>query len=185
LAEHILTRAILSAIIPIVTLIVTTQPRVAVPRTVHRALAAQAAGVPYMSLKGRRFHGDLKPAVPHREGSRGAEQWSVSQVLAVRVTRIIEHKFGTPISAMAELMNTLWMAEEADLRRLFKEGRRFVMIVGAVPVGRMLFTEEEISRNEMIDSQALAKAGLPLPQGLDIAEQYNAVIAAMLLEDLE
>jgi hypothetical protein len=138
-----------------------------------------------MSLVDRRFHGDRVPAVPHREGSRGIEQWSVLQVLALRVARILEHRFGTPIPAMSELINTLWTAQEGDLRRLFKEGRRFVMVVGAVPVGRALFTENEISRNEMIDYATVAKAGLPLPQGLDIAAEYDKVVSAMLLDDLK
>lgn len=153
-------------------------------RTFRRTIAAQAAGVPYTAIEKGRFHGDRPAAVPHQEGRRGVERFSMPQILAVRVGRILEAKWGTPVSAMSELINTLWRADEADLRKKFAEGRKFVMIVGRVPAGNALFTEEEISHNEMLDYELIAKAGLPLPVGLDIAAEYDKIIASLLLTEL-
>jgi hypothetical protein len=154
------------------------------PRTVNRAVAARAAGVPYMSLKERRFHGDRPTVAPHQEGKRRAEQWSMPMILAVRVSRILELRFGTPVSAMVTLFNTLWLADENDLRQKFAEGRKFVMVVGRVPAGNALFTAEEIAHNDMLDYEAIQKAGFPLPVGLDIAKEWDKIAAALLLDGL-
>lgn len=130
-------------------------------RAVHRGIAARAAGVPYIALRNRRYHGERQPAVSDRSGSRGAEKWSVANVLAVRVARVLEYRFGVPLAAMSELFDTLWNSDEAELRRQFTEGRRFVLLVGKQPCGKALFTEEEISANELIDVNVAAQAGFP------------------------
>ncbi len=153
-------------------------------RTVDRARAAIAADVPYSTLTMGKFQGKNTPPKGRNASGREGEKWSVSHCLAVRVCRVLEQR-GIPLSAMVELFNTLWTCEESDLRRLFREGRRFVMVVGKQPCGKALFTEEEISANPMIDYRAAKEAGLPLPQGLDIENEYNRVVAAMMLEGLE
>jgi hypothetical protein len=153
-------------------------------RTVNRARAAQLAAIPYATLERGRYHGQRQPAAPHQRGKRGAEQWSMCNVLAVRVAKIIEHKFGTPADALVDLVNMLWNSDEDDLRAKFAAGRKFVMIVGRVPCGHALFTEEEIARNELLDYEAIAAAGFPMPVGLDISREWDKIAAALLLMDL-
>lgn len=153
-------------------------------RTVNRAIAARAAGVPYNALTQKRFHGDRPTAAPHEEGKRRAEQWSMPQILAVRVCRVLEVRFGMPVEAMTTLFNTLWLADENDLREKFASGRKFVLVVGRVPCGTCLFTSEEIADNDMLDYEAIARAGFPMPQGLDIAREYDKIVASLLLDGL-
>jgi hypothetical protein len=151
-----------------------------VNRHVSRAQAAQAAGVPYQTLAAGKW-----PGAPTAKLSPGRPAWSVPNVLAVRVARILEERFRCKVADMRNLFDTLWKSDEAELRRLFREGRKYAMIVGRVVVGGALFTESEISANEMIDYEAARAAGMPLPAGLNIENEYNAVVAAMLLDSLD
>ncbi len=109
----------------------------------------------------------------------------MAQVLAVAVGRALQAKFGTPVEAMGTLFDALWQADESDLRAKFTAGRKYVMVVGQVPVGGALFTEEEIARNDMIDYEAIERAGFPLPVGVDISQIYDRIAASLLLTGLD
>jgi hypothetical protein len=152
-------------------------------RTVNRAEAANGANVPYTTLITGRYHGERKPAVVG--SGRAKERWSVPQVLAARLAKICEAKYGVPLSALTELINVYWTASEADLLNQFRAGRRYVMVVCKVPVAKMLFTNDEIANNEFINARLAAEAGLPLPVVIDVAQEYDRLCAALLLEGLK
>jgi hypothetical protein len=139
--------------------------------------ACAASGVPYRAVWSGRFQGTAKPARPNPPGRARLERYSIPQVLALRVGRILESpRFGLKVPEFAGLVNMLWLTDEAELQRLFAEGREWVMLVGRVALGRALFREEEITANEFIDYAALKAAGLPAPVGLNIGREYRLIL---------
>ena len=154
-------------------------------RTVTRAEAASGASIPYTTLITGRYHGDREPAVPaDKHTGRGKERWSVPQVLACRLAKIAELRFGTALPAMADLFNCYWAASEEDLRRQFRAGRKYLIVVGATPVAKVLFTRDEIENTELINKKLAAEHGLPLPASIDVAAEYDRLCAALMLAEL-
>lgn len=145
--------------------------------TFDRGIAARAAGVPYGLLRSKHFHGDRSPAVPHVEGKRGAERWSLPQIVAVSIGRMLQAQYGTTVGAMQPLLSALWSCPEDELRAKFVRGERYLVLVGATPAGSLL-THEQLE-HEGQEFPALARAGLPAPVILDVASVYDRIAASL------
>jgi hypothetical protein len=149
----------------------------AAPRLVTVGDTAGASGIAYKKLWKKTYQGDRRPA-----GGQRPPQFSVPQVLALRVGRILEARFGLTVPQFADLFNLLWNADERELASMFAAGRESALLVGNTVCGLKLFTAAEISNNHFFDVAAAKEAGFPLPVGVNVAKEYAAVISHLNLD---
>ena len=154
-------------------------------RTVNRTTAAMAAGVSYATLAGSKWMRDRTPAAPNQKGKRDREQWTVPQILAIRVARILEHKFGCTIASMKHIFKLIWMMDEDRLRGLFAEGRKYVLLIGLEPVANALLTFKEIHSVRVVGLEGVTEVEPYKLAALEIEREYTRICAAILLRDLE
>jgi hypothetical protein len=138
-----------------------------------------ASGTTHKTLWEGRYHGELPPANPG-DGRRGSQRYSLCQVLAIRVARLLEKKLGVPPTDMRDLIGRLWNFSIAELAAEFEAGRICTVLINRRP-SAILFPPEAVND---IDAH-IRSCGLTAEViALSIEREWTRVIERLTPEDL-
>jgi hypothetical protein len=91
-----------------------------------------AAGTTHKTIWEGRYHGELPPAKPSN-GTRGTTRYSMCQVLAIRVARILDKRFSVQPADMRDLISRLWNFTTAELLDELEAGQTCTVLVNRRP----------------------------------------------------
>jgi hypothetical protein len=145
--------------------------------TVTTTDLARLTGVPEGTVKTLRAAGHLRPARPGRPGPGVGDRWSLTQALALAVSRGLRHR-GVTSEEAGRVLNLLWHLSRERLEAQLAGGRTCLMVVGRLVMPRLV-SRAAVLANEQMDYEAAQTVGL-LPCAVDVAAVWGR-----LLEEVE
>ncbi|WP_439621459.1 hypothetical protein [Gemmata sp.] len=105
------------------------------PEGVRIGELCDAASTPFKVVWKGTYNAGLHPMRPALPGQRDSARYSVPQVVAVRVARLLHQKFGVAPADLRDLISRIWHMSKDDLRAEFAAGRTCCVILGRAAAG--------------------------------------------------
>jgi hypothetical protein len=129
-------------------------------------------GLPMGTLKRLRAEGFLRPAQPGTRGRGHADLWSLTQALAIAVSRGLRTR-GITLDQAGHVLKYFLDMPSTRLEAHFRQGRTCLIMAGTQVLPRLL-TRDSILANKEIDYTTAASAGL-LPAALDVERIWEVI----------
>jgi hypothetical protein len=145
--------------------------------TIKIGQLCDAAGVQFKSVWSGRFTKELQPAQPGKADKRDSARYTATQVLAIRMAKLFDVKFGIKPDVAFPLMSNIWKSKPSELIAEFRKGRTHAVIIGG-RVADGLFATSSVSDFDR-ELKARGFNGVEVI-AVSVEQQWNSVVSSLM-----